>query len=229
MPTRCRPNEKFLAPGVSFENFACRKCAECSIRFPAGILHALLRRLTSRSNRRANMDQTVAQLKGLLMDCPFRAPVELPPSRAGAGTVAVAAGICADAAAWAHRRPICGSPKGKEMLWRTRCARRIDRGAQLNHGLSIAGVVEIIWIRRTPMIRLFRNLPEALGAKTSPPAGANWQARTRRGQSGADPRALQSLDGRGRWLRCNSKTFARASKAFLISEATAFASGATDG
>jgi flagellar motor switch protein FliM len=134
------PSEKVLA--LSFEIRMPEVRGMLNFAFPAVISNALLRRLSKQwsNRRRRNMDQTIAQLRGLLMDCPFRAQLELPPTpvpvrellQLQPGSVLMLR----------HRAqaPATLRVAGKELFMAYPVRSGATRGAQIESRLSIAGV-----------------------------------------------------------------------------------------
>jgi flagellar motor switch protein FliM len=134
------PSEKVLA--LSFEIRMPEVRGMLNFAFPAVISNALLRRLSKQwsNRRRRNMDQTVAQLKGLLMDCPFRAQLELPPTPVPVRELLqLQPGSVLMLRHRAHA-PATLRVAGKELFMAYPVRSGSTRGAQIESRLSIAGV-----------------------------------------------------------------------------------------
>jgi flagellar motor switch protein FliM len=134
------PTEKVLA--LSFEIRMPEVRGMLNFAFPAVISNALLRRLSKQWSyrRRRNMEQTVTQVRGLLMDCSFRAQLELPPTpvpvrellQLQVGSVLMLR----------HRAHAPGTLRvaGKELFTAYPVRSGLTRGAQIEARMSIAGV-----------------------------------------------------------------------------------------
>ncbi len=134
------PSEKVLA--LSFEIRMPDVRGMLNFAFPAVISNALLRRLSKQWSyrRRRNMDQTVSQVKQLLMDCPLQAQLELPPTpvpvrdllQLQPGSVLMLR----------HRAqaPATLRVAGKELFLAYPVRSGATRGAQVEARMSIAGV-----------------------------------------------------------------------------------------
>jgi flagellar motor switch protein FliM len=134
------PSEKVLA--LSFEIRMPEVRGMLNFAFPAVISNALLRRLSKQWSyrRRRNMEQTIAQVRTLLLDVPFQAQLELPPTPV---TVKELLQLQPGSVLMLRHRaqaPATLRVAGKELFMAYPVRSGSTRGAQIEARLSIAGV-----------------------------------------------------------------------------------------